>query len=162
MIFERPLEWSRDVIRYSGRATRLATEEGQTLFASPLRSNWDSPGHIFIGYLGGKVAGREADHSKSSSANGKNAWSYTFSLPSVFMACCLITTTDNFTITFMGFRTLLNKPVSVASPGCHNVGENGLGLFSPTFETDMKRCKGMAALVVYIFALMHNLRENYL
>lgn len=78
------------------------------------------------------MAGREADHSKSSSANGKNAWNYTFRLPSVFMACCLITTSDNFRITFMGFKIVLNKPISAASPEVHNVGENGLSLFSPT------------------------------
>jgi hypothetical protein len=32
-------------------------------------------------YPGGKAAGREADHSSASSAEAKNAWSYTFTPP---------------------------------------------------------------------------------
>jgi hypothetical protein len=63
----------------------------------------------------------------------------------------------------MGFRIVLKKLASVASPEGHNVRENGLGLFSLFLKIDMKRCKGrMTAFGVYISVLMHHLRDNYL
>jgi hypothetical protein len=40
--------------------------------------------------LGVKRPGREADHSPPSSAEVKNAWSYTFTPPYVFMKWCLV------------------------------------------------------------------------
>jgi hypothetical protein len=43
-----------------------------------------------------KRPGREADLSLPSSAEVKNAWSYTTTPPYVFMACCLIKHRDNF------------------------------------------------------------------
>jgi hypothetical protein len=36
---------------------------------------------IRVSYPGGKMEGREADHSPPSSADVKNAWSYTFTAP---------------------------------------------------------------------------------
>jgi hypothetical protein len=54
--------------------------------------------------LGVKRPGREADHSPPSSAEVKNAWSYTCTPQYVFMAWCLVKHRDNFTFylyTFM-------------------------------------------------------------
>jgi hypothetical protein len=50
--------------------------------------------------LGIKRPGREADHSPPSSAEVKNAWSYTSTLQYVFIAWCLVKYRDNFTFTF--------------------------------------------------------------
>jgi hypothetical protein len=50
--------------------------------------------------LGVKRLGREADHSPPSSADVKNAWSYTFTPQYVFMAWCLVKHRDNFTFTY--------------------------------------------------------------
>jgi hypothetical protein len=50
--------------------------------------------------LGVKRPGLEADHSSPSSADVKNAWSYTFTPQYVFMAWCLVKHGDNFTFTF--------------------------------------------------------------
>jgi hypothetical protein len=50
--------------------------------------------------LGVKRPRREADHSSPSSAEVKNAWSYTFTPHYVFMAWCLVKHRDNFTFTF--------------------------------------------------------------
>jgi hypothetical protein len=54
--------------------------------------------------LGLKRPGREADHSPPSSAEVKNAWSYTSTPQYVFVAWCLVKHRDNFTFTFMGQR----------------------------------------------------------
>jgi hypothetical protein len=53
-----------------------------------------------------KQLGREADHSPPSSAEVKNAWSYTSAPPVPFMAWCLVKHRDNFT--FLTF-TVLSK-----------------------------------------------------
>jgi hypothetical protein len=45
--------------------------------------------------LGVKLPGREANYSPPSSAEVKNAWSYTSTPPYVFMAWCLIKRKDN-------------------------------------------------------------------
>jgi hypothetical protein len=56
--------------------------------------------------LGVKRPGREADHSRPSSAEVKNAWSYTSTPQYVFMACCLLEYRDNFTcIDYVDFIT---------------------------------------------------------
>jgi hypothetical protein len=52
--------------------------------------------------LGIKPPGLEADHSPSSSAKVKNAWSYTFTPLYVFIAWCVIKHRDNFTFTLLG------------------------------------------------------------
>jgi hypothetical protein len=52
--------------------------------------------------LGVKRPGREADHSPPSSADVKNAWSYTSTPQYVFMAWCLVKHGD-FTFTFTLF-----------------------------------------------------------
>jgi hypothetical protein len=72
-------------------------------FSSPCPEQfWSPPSLLSGGYrgalsLGIKWPGREADHSPPSSAEVKNAWSYT-STPSqyVFMAWCLFKHRDNF------------------------------------------------------------------
>jgi hypothetical protein len=51
-------------------------------------------------FPGVKRPGREADHSPSSRAEVKNAWSYTSTPQYVFMAWCLVKHRDNFTFTF--------------------------------------------------------------
>jgi hypothetical protein len=50
--------------------------------------------------LGIKRPGRKVDHSPPSSAEVKNAWSYTSTLQYVFMTWCLIKNRDNFTFIF--------------------------------------------------------------
>jgi hypothetical protein len=55
------------------------------------------PGALSVGV---KRPGREADHSPPSSAEVKNAWSYTSAPQYVFMAWCLVKHRDNFTFTF--------------------------------------------------------------
>jgi hypothetical protein len=50
--------------------------------------------------LGVKRPGREADHSPPSSAEVKNAWSYTSTPQYVFMAWCLVKHRDNFIFYF--------------------------------------------------------------
>jgi hypothetical protein len=54
--------------------------------------------------LGVKWPGREADYSPPSSAEVKNAWSYTSTPQYVFMAWCLVKHRDNFTFTFYLYR----------------------------------------------------------
>jgi hypothetical protein len=49
--------------------------------------------------IGGPFPGREADHSPPSSAEVKNAWSYTSTPPYVFMALYLAKHRDNFNFT---------------------------------------------------------------
>jgi hypothetical protein len=48
-----------------------------------------------------KRLGPEADHSPPSSAEVKNAYSYTFVPLYVFMAWCLVTHRDNFNFTYI-------------------------------------------------------------
>jgi hypothetical protein len=50
--------------------------------------------------LGVKQSGCEADHSPPSSAEVKNAWKYTSTLPYVLMAWCLLKLRDKLTFTF--------------------------------------------------------------
>jgi hypothetical protein len=52
-----------------------------------------------------KRSGRESDHSPPSSAEVKNAWSYTSTSQYVFMAWCLVKHSDNFTFTEFRTRT---------------------------------------------------------
>jgi hypothetical protein len=55
-------------------------------------------------FPGLKRPGREADHSPPSSAEVKNAWSYTSTPLYVFMAWCLVKHRDNFIFTFITLR----------------------------------------------------------
>jgi hypothetical protein len=55
--------------------------------------------------LGVKRPGREADNSPPSSAEVKNAWSCTSTPPNIFKAWCLVKHRDNFTFTFMHYKT---------------------------------------------------------
>jgi hypothetical protein len=59
--------------------------------------------------LGVKRPERKADHSPPSSAEVKNAWSYTSTPQYVFMAWCLVKQRDNFTFTFRSWLALTNK-----------------------------------------------------
>jgi hypothetical protein len=56
--------------------------------------------------LGAKRSGREADHSPPSSAEVKNAWSYTLTSQYVLMAWCLVKHSDKFTFTFLKSKHL--------------------------------------------------------
>jgi hypothetical protein len=56
------------------------------------------PGALFLGV---KRPRYEADHSPPSSAEVKNAWSYTSTPQYVFMARCLVKYGDNFTFTLL-------------------------------------------------------------
>jgi hypothetical protein len=58
--------------------------------------------------LGVKRPGHEAGHSAPSSAEVKNAWSYTSTPQYALMACCLVKHRDNFTFTF--YKMLVGKP----------------------------------------------------
>jgi hypothetical protein len=51
--------------------------------------------------LGVKQPGREADHSPPSSAEVKNAWSYTSTPQYLFMGWCLVKHRDNFTFFYL-------------------------------------------------------------
>jgi hypothetical protein len=59
--------------------------------------------------LGVKRLRREADHSHPSSADVKNAWSYTSIPQYVFMAWCLVKHRDNFTF----YTWLWDKPENI-------------------------------------------------
>jgi hypothetical protein len=61
--------------------------------------------------LGVKRRGREADHSPPSSAEVKNAWSYTSTPQYVFMKWCLVKHRDNFT--FYLYITLHRKMLQI-------------------------------------------------
>jgi hypothetical protein len=52
-------------------------------------------------FLRVKRPGREADYSPPTSAEVKNAWSYTSTPQYVFMAWCLVKHRDNFTFTYV-------------------------------------------------------------
>jgi hypothetical protein len=75
-------------------------------------------------YPGGKAAGREADHSPPSSAEVKNAWSYTSTPQYAFMAWCLVKHRDSFYLfTFLCYlvipKCLLNRPFSEENLNCN-------------------------------------------
>jgi hypothetical protein len=62
--------------------------------------------------LGVKRPGREPDHSSPSSAEVKNAWSYTSTPQYVFMAWCLVKHRGNFTFTLTFTVCLINSSLS--------------------------------------------------
>jgi hypothetical protein len=66
---------------------------------------------------GVKLPGREADHSPPSSAEVKNAWSYTSTSPFVFIAWCLVKYRDNFT--FNSPRLERKRPFVKSEGGGH-------------------------------------------
>jgi hypothetical protein len=59
--------------------------------------------------LGVKRPGREADHSHPSSAEVKNAWSYTSTPQYVFLAWCLVKHRDTFTFYLICFVPYLGN-----------------------------------------------------
>jgi hypothetical protein len=79
---------------------------GWEFFSSPPRPDrlWVShysPIQLLLGALslGAKRSGRAAHHSPPSSADVKNAWSYTSTPPYIFMAWDLLTNREKFTFT---------------------------------------------------------------
>jgi hypothetical protein len=72
--------------------TILLTESRTALGPTQPPIQW-VPGALSLGV---KRPGREADHSSPSSAEVKNAWSYTSTPQYVFMAWCLVKHRDKF------------------------------------------------------------------
>jgi hypothetical protein len=73
-------------VSQQGRIFLFATASKPALGPTqPHNIQW-LPGFFF----GGKAAGHETNHSPPSSAEIKNAWSYTYTAPYVCMAWCLI------------------------------------------------------------------------
>jgi hypothetical protein len=69
--------------------------------------------------LGVKRPGSEADHSPSTRAEVKNAWSYTSTPQYVFMAWCLVKHRDDFTSTLFSYILNLNSSLSVKDQASH-------------------------------------------
>jgi hypothetical protein len=59
-----------------------------------------------VSFSGVKRPGCEADHSPPSSAEVKNAWSYTSTPQYVFMEWCLVKHRDNFTLPYITLDTI--------------------------------------------------------
>jgi hypothetical protein len=84
--------------------------------------------------LGVKRPVCEADHSPPTSAEVKNARSYTSTPQYVFMAWCLVKHMDNFTFTFTFLNTLIH--LQDAKQHGMKIYENKLlrGIFGPNRE----------------------------
>jgi hypothetical protein len=80
---------SVEVLGYGLDDRGLPLGRGREFFSSPPRQDrlWGPPSPLYSGYPGGKRPGREADHVPPSSAEVKNAWSYT-SIPSLAWDFC--------------------------------------------------------------------------
>jgi len=72
---------------------------GFFLFVTASRPVWGPPNLLFSGCGGLNLPERETDHSPTSAAELKNAWSYTSTSPYVFMAWCLVKHRGNFAFT---------------------------------------------------------------
>jgi hypothetical protein len=70
----------------------LTTASGTALRLTQPPIQW-VPGVLFLGV---KWPGSEADHSPPSSADVKNAWSYTSTPQHIFMVWCVVKHRDNF------------------------------------------------------------------
>jgi hypothetical protein len=57
-------------------------------------------------FPGVKRPGREADHSPQSTAEIKNAWSYTSTPQYIFMVWCLVKLRDNFTLLYFTIKII--------------------------------------------------------
>jgi hypothetical protein len=92
------------------RGSRVRCPEGAENFSLYHRVQWGPPTSYPMGTgalsLGMKRPGREADDSPPSSAEIKNAWSYTSTPPYVFMAWCVVKHRNNSTSTYLLFSTL--------------------------------------------------------
>jgi hypothetical protein len=96
--------------------------------------------------VGVKRPGLEADHLPPSSAEIRNAWSYTSTLHYVFMARCLVKHRDNFTFTFVlqELEKRIQNDRKETGEG-RNLGEvayNYVLRRRETFENDIASCKG--------------------
>jgi hypothetical protein len=106
-VYRRAMDWTIGVLGFDSRRGLwifLFTTVSRTVLG-PTRPpiQW-VPGTLALGV---KRPGREADDSPPSSAEVKNAWSYTFTPQYVFMAWCLVKHRDNFTFFyFICFVTL--------------------------------------------------------
>jgi len=69
---------------------RVQTSYGAHSTSYPVVTGGSFPGIMW--------PGREADHFRPSNAEVKNAWSYTFTPPYLFMAWCLVKYRGNFTL----------------------------------------------------------------
>jgi hypothetical protein len=84
------------------RLYRVQTGSGILLASYPTSTGSSFPG--------GEMAGESTDHSPPPSTEIKNAWSYTFTPPYVFMEWCLIEQEvhrDNFTFTVKSLERFL-------------------------------------------------------
>jgi hypothetical protein len=63
------------------------------------------------------MSGSEADYSPPSSAEVKNAWSYTFTPQYVFMAWCLVKHKDNFTLLLQTSRRNIRRKTNPENEG---------------------------------------------
>jgi len=97
-----------------GEMTGVRLPAGAGLFPSPPRPNqlWSPRNCVSNGYWGlfrSKTAGSHIDHSPQSSAEVKNAWSYT-STPHVFMTWCFVKHRVKFTlIGLKGCQTVVSS-----------------------------------------------------
>jgi hypothetical protein len=92
--------WSMEVLGYDSRlglGIFLFTTASRTALGPTKPPIQWVPGALSLGV---KRPGREADYSPPSTAEVKNAWSYTSTPQYVFMAWCLVKQRDNFTFTF--------------------------------------------------------------
>jgi hypothetical protein len=91
------LGWAIGVLRFDSRrglGIFLFTTASKTVLASTQPPIQWVPGALSLGV---KRLEREADRSPPSSAEVKNAWSYTSTTQYVFKAWCLVKHRDNFT-----------------------------------------------------------------
>jgi hypothetical protein len=113
-------------------------------------------------FPGGKAAGGEADHSPPSSAEVKNAWSYTSTPQYVFMAWCLVKHRDNFTFTFLVHHKHMNnlyvinithitiRKFYVAYDNINIAGICTSGNYSEICVTDLHNCCFMIPVALLI------------
>jgi hypothetical protein len=93
--------WTIGVLRFDSRrglGIFLFTTASRTALGPTQPPIQWIPGALSLGI---KRPGREADHSPPSSAEVKNAWSYTSTPRNVFMAWCLVKHRGKFTFTYL-------------------------------------------------------------
>jgi len=96
---------SRQGLEFFSLRHRIQAGSGAHLASFPRGTGALSPGV--------KRPGHEANNSPSPSAEVKNAWSYAFTPPYVFMVCCLVKHRNNFTFTLPLTTNLCSISVSV-------------------------------------------------
>jgi hypothetical protein len=139
-----------------------------TLGISPPRpdQHWDPPSLLSNGcrspFPGDKVAGAWSDHSPPSSAEVKNAWSYTSNPQYVFNAWCLVKHRDNFTFTFNIFGNVSSR--SVLRSYCDELRlRKAISLFGTIKWTSLMKWGGGGVRVMWSWKLCtvgRNSRRN--